>query len=154
MSRGRAWSAALAVLALVIALALALAGLAGGLTSGDSGVGATATATAQPPVAGGPGSGELPAIRRAELPPEAAATLARIAAGGPFPYAADGSTFENRERLLPLRPSGTYREYTVETPGSPDRGARRLVIGDGGETYYTADHYASFTRIEPADFSP
>ena len=79
--------------------------------------------------------------------------LAAIEAGGPLPYAEDGQTFQNREGLLPQKPLGYYREYTVETPGSPDRGARRLVIGDGGETYYTDDHYASFTRIEPEDFS-
>ncbi len=53
-----------------------------------------------------------------------------------------------RERLLPLEPAGYYREYTVPTPGSRDRGARRLVLGDSGETYYTGDHYQSFTRID------
>ena len=78
--------------------------------------------------------------------------LQTIEAGGSLPYAEDGQTFQNREGLLPSQPIGYYREYTVETPGSPDRGARRLVIGDGGETYYTADHYGSFTRIDPADF--
>ncbi len=78
--------------------------------------------------------------------------LARIAAGDPSPYSEDGSTFQNREGLLPDEPLGYYREYTVETPGSPDRGARRLVIGSGGETYYTDDHYASFERIDPEDY--
>ena len=53
---------------------------------------------------------------------------------------------------MPDEPLGYYREYTVETPGSPDRGARRLVIGSGGETYYTDDHYASFERIDPEDY--
>ena len=78
--------------------------------------------------------------------------LAAIASGEPLPYSEDGQTFQNREGLLPSQPIGYYREYTVETPGSPDRGARRLVIGEAGETYYTADHYASFSRIDPADF--
>ena len=78
--------------------------------------------------------------------------LAAIESGQPLPYSEDGQTFQNREGLLPQEPLGYYREYTVETPGSPDRGARRLVIGDGGETYYTDDHYASFTRIDPEDF--
>ena len=81
-----------------------------------------------------------------------AAVLARIASGDPSPYSEDGSTFQNREGLLPEEPLGYYREYTVETPGSPDRGARRLVIGSGGETYYTDDHYASFERIDPEDY--
>lgn len=81
-----------------------------------------------------------------------AAVLAAVESGEPLPYEEDGQTFQNREGLLPAQPLGYYSEYTVETPGSPDRGARRLVIGDGGETYYTADHYASFTRIDPQDF--
>ena len=81
-----------------------------------------------------------------------AEVLAAIESGEPLPYAEDGQTFQNREGLLPSQPIGYYREYTVETPGSPDRGARRLVVGDGGETYYTDDHYASFTRIDPADY--
>ena len=78
--------------------------------------------------------------------------LAAIGSGEPLPYEQDGETFQNREGLLPERPEGYYREYTVETPGSDDRGARRLVIGEGGETYYTRDHYDSFIRIEPEDF--
>ena len=82
------------------------------------------------------------------LPPEAHETLALIDAGGPFPHDRDGVTFENREGLLPDHPEGYYAEYTVETPGSDDRGARRIVVGDGGELYYTQDHYASFGRID------
>ena len=87
-----------------------------------------------------------------DLPVEARATLALIKAGGPFPYAQDGRVFGNREKLLPLKPRGYYREYTVRTPGVRDRGARRIVAGGGGEYggskyYYTADHYRSFRRI-------
>ncbi len=78
--------------------------------------------------------------------------LAAIKSGESLPYEEDGQTFQNREGLLPSQPIGYYAEYTVETPGSPDRGARRLVIGEGGETYYTDDHYASFTQIDPADY--
>jgi ribonuclease T1 len=87
-----------------------------------------------------------------ELPAEARATLARIKAGGPFPYPQDGKTFQNREKLLPQRNRGYYREYTVKTPGAKDRGARRIVAGGCGESgcieyFYTADHYRSFRRI-------
>lgn len=84
------------------------------------------------------------------LPPEAVATLEAIARGGPFRYDRDGSVFQNRERRLPDQPRGYYREYTVETPGSPDRGARRIVSGgDPPEVYYyTDDHYRSFRRVE------
>jgi ribonuclease T1 len=80
-------------------------------------------------------------------------TLAAIESGQPLPYEEDGATFHNREGLLPERPDGYYREYTVETPGSEDRGARRLVIGRGGETYYTRDHYQSFIGVQSQTFS-
>ena len=86
-------------------------------------------------------------IALADLPAEAHHTLALIKAGGPFPHAQDGSTFGNRERLLPRRERGYYREYTVRTPGARDRGARRIVAGSSGEFYFTADHYRSFQRI-------
>jgi guanyl-specific ribonuclease Sa len=84
------------------------------------------------------------------LPAEARRTLRLIEAGGPFPYDRDGTTFQNRERRLPAQPPGFYREYTVPTPGSPDRGARRIVSGGNPpvEFYYTDDHYRSFRRIE------
>ena len=83
------------------------------------------------------------------LPPEARDTLALIEAGGPFPYRQDGSTFQNREHRLPEHPRGDYREYTVETPGSDDRGARRIIAGGDppSEFFYTDDHYGSFRRF-------
>ena len=92
-------------------------------------------------------SDRLPAIPFAQLPPEARETIRLIDRGGPFPYARDGATFFNRERFLPAQPEGYYREYTVPTPGSPDRGARRIVAGRGGQLYYTDDHYESFKRV-------
>jgi guanyl-specific ribonuclease Sa len=87
------------------------------------------------------------------LPPEAIETLRLIEAGGPFPYDRDGTTFQNREGRLPSHPRGYYREYTVTTPGSRDRGARRIVSGGDPPTvfYYTDDHYRSFRRIEVPD---
>ena len=94
-------------------------------------------------------------IAFAALPGEARVMLARIKAGGPFAHAQDGSVFGNREKLLPQRNRGYYREYTVETPDARDRGARRIVAGAGaagdvrssGEYYYSDDHYNSFRRI-------
>ena len=87
----------------------------------------------------------------AQLPAEARKTDALIRSGGPFPYRKDGTVFGNRERLLPARQRGYYLEYTVKTPGSRDRGARRIVCGGQPRTpdacYYTGDHYASFKRI-------
>jgi ribonuclease T1 len=76
------------------------------------------------------------------------ATLALIERGGPFPHAKDGTVFGNREGRLPAQPHGYYREYTVPTPGAKNRGARRIVRGKGGETYYTRDHYRTFERID------
>ena len=94
----------------------------------------------------------LDAVALATLPAEARTTHRLILAGGPFPYSKDGTVFGNRERLLPRAERGFYREYTVPTPGSRDRGARRIVCG--GERpkapeacFYTADHYASFKLI-------
>lgn len=93
-----------------------------------------------------PASG-LPTVTARELPAEATTTLALIDKGGPFPYEKDGDVFGNFEGLLPRQPRGYYREYTVPTPGSRDRGARRLVTGKDGDVYYTADHYASFRQV-------
>jgi ribonuclease T1 len=96
----------------------------------------------------------VPPVALAELPAEAQRTQQLILQGGPFRYRKDGTVFGNRERLLPARPRGHYREYTVPTPGATNRGARRIVCGGTPPTqpeacYYTADHYSSFRRIEP-----
>lgn len=98
-------------------------------------------------------TGSVATIAVAELPAQGAHTYGLIARGGPFPYEKDGTVFFNRERLLPQRHRGYYREYTVSTPGVKHRGTRRIVCGGAPRTtdncYYTADHYASFRRIVP-----
>jgi ribonuclease T1 len=88
-------------------------------------------------------------VREDELPVFAQGTLALIDRGGPFLCAKDGSTFGNFEGLLPDRERGYYAEYTVldATDCDRNRGALRIVAGDGGEFYWTEDHYASFERI-------
>lgn len=91
-------------------------------------------------------------VSLSELPAEARQAERLIRAGGPFPYGKDGVVFGNRERVLPRQPRGHYREYTVRTPGSRDRGARRIVCGgrqprEPEACFYTEDHYASFRRI-------
>ncbi len=110
--------------------------------------GGPASAGSAPSAASDPNTSGLPTVRLAELPPEAAEVVSLIAADGPFPYRQDGAVFQNREGILPGQPSGYYHEYTVLTPGSDDRGARRIVTGASGETYWTADHYDSFSWIE------
>lgn len=89
----------------------------------------------------------LPTVVVAELPAEAVVTLRLIRDGGPFPYARDGAVFQNREGELPQRPAVFYHEFTVPTPGSPDRGARRIVSGADGALFWTTDHYRSFREI-------
>lgn len=86
-------------------------------------------------------------VLESALPSEARHTIELIHRGGPFPYSRDGVVFGNREGLLPREPSGYYREYTVTTPGQPDRGARRIITGREGAMYYTDDHYASFRLV-------
>jgi ribonuclease T1 len=76
------------------------------------------------------------------------ATLELIERGGPFPHRQDGTIFGNREGRLPAEARDYYREYTVSTPGAANRGARRVIRGQAGETYYTRDHYRTFMRIE------
>lgn len=159
------------VVAVVAVLAVAVVGLAGcGGSSGQgagrgAGQGSTKNATtatgsgAGSASASGPASSGANGVRTADpalkpsgmatiaesaLPGEARDVIRRIDVGGPFEYRQDGVTFENRERLLPAEPSGYYREYTVTTPGAPDRGARRLILGREGQLYYTPDHYRSF----------
>lgn len=91
---------------------------------------------------------QMPTLPINKLPREAQITINLINQGGPFPYRQDGTIFRNREKRLPPAPVGYYREYTVPTPGSPNRGARRLVTGQGNEIYYTGDHYRSFVRVQ------
>lgn len=94
----------------------------------------------------------MPVILARDLPPEARQTIALIRQGGPFPYAKDGTVFNNFEKLLPRQPRGYYREYTVRTPRVRHRGARRIVVGGkpevSSEYYYTNDHYETFRRIQ------
>ncbi|MEO8225522.1 MAG: ribonuclease domain-containing protein [Gammaproteobacteria bacterium] len=96
-----------------------------------------------------------PVAERTDLPAEAVATLDLVSRGGPFPYRKDGSVFGNRESRLPAAAAGFYREYTVPTPGAPDRGARRIITGGTPPRawYYTDDHYRSFRAINPLEYS-
>ena len=99
----------------------------------------------------GAAESSLAVVQIADLPKAAQVTYESIRAGGPFTFEKDGIVFGNRERQLPIRQRGFYREYTVLTPGSRDRGARRIVCGGPPRAphacYYTADHYASFRKI-------
>jgi guanyl-specific ribonuclease Sa len=89
------------------------------------------------------------------LPAEATTTYGLIQKGGPFPYPQnDGVVFDNREGILPSCATSYYHEYTVPTPGSSNRGTRRIVTGSGGEYFYTGDHYATFQVIDVGGGTP
>ncbi|MBQ0998686.1 MULTISPECIES: ribonuclease domain-containing protein [Streptomyces] len=104
-------------------------------------VGGTVSAT--------PAAAAVGSICQSALPSQAHDTLDLIEQGGPFPFEQDGTVFQNREAILPSQSTGYYHEYTVITPGSDTRGARRIVTGEEPqEDYYTADHYASFDLID------
>jgi ribonuclease T1 len=120
---------------------LCLFALLTGCSSHQAGTG-TAPEVSSPAWARGTGT-----VEESRLPAEARVTLALIDRGGPYPYARDGVVFGNFEGHLPRHQRGYYREYTVPTPGSGDRGARRIVTGRGGEIYYTDDHYESFRAV-------
>ncbi|MCX5587970.1 ribonuclease domain-containing protein [Streptomyces erythrochromogenes] len=86
-------------------------------------------------------------VRADALPRQAQDVLALIDKGGPYPYRQDGTAFGNFEKVLPRQKRGYYHEFTVRTPGERDRGARRIVTGEGGEFYYTDDHYQTFKAV-------
>lgn len=86
-------------------------------------------------------------VRAGALPQQARDVLALIDKGGPYQYRQDGTVFGNFEKVLPKQKRGHYHEFTVRTPGERDRGARRIVTGEGGEFFYTDDHYKTFKAV-------
>ncbi|MFE3170759.1 ribonuclease domain-containing protein [Amycolatopsis sp. NPDC059090] len=140
--------------ALVGLLVLVLGGWLVKETAGSSDSPAPSSSSGAPAAASGkvPGAdSKLPVKPLSSLPSQAKDTWSLIQKGGPYPYPRnDDVVFQNREKKLPAEKNGYYHEYTVKTPGSPDRGARRLITGAGKELYYTGDHYASFVVVDSA----
>ena len=121
-------------------MVVAVLALSGGL------IGISVQAKAQAPAA------VLQTVTLTALPAQGRDMMALIEKGGPFKYDKDGTVFGNREKILPARQRGYYREYTVRTPGESSRGARRIVCGGQqprapDACFYTDDHYASFPQI-------
>jgi ribonuclease T1 len=135
-----------AVAAVLTACLLTLFGVLLGGCAGSSATPAAAHASGPRATAPAWADGHR-VVRPADLPVEARDTLALIDRGGPYPYSRDGVVFGNFEKELPARPRGYYHEYTVPTPGSRDRGARRIVTGRDAEIFYTDDHYQSFEAV-------
>ena len=151
----RMWDALVVSMRMRLAAALigvvAVSGCAG--TAADTGAGEAGGWSAQAAdsqyadLAPAEPTTDLTTMTVEQLPPEGIETLELIASDGPFPYDKDGATFSNREGILPQQPKGFYAEYTVITPGSDDRGARRIIGGDDGSRFYTSDHYSSFREV-------
>ena len=150
------WDAAVVTIRMRLAAVLigliAVSGCAG--TATDTGAGAAgggqqaaANSSQYADLAPAAPTTDLETMTVEQLPPEGIDTLELIASDGPFRYDKDGATFSNREGILPQQPKGFYAEYTVVTPGSDDRGARRIVGGDDGSRFYTSDHYSSFREV-------
>jgi guanyl-specific ribonuclease Sa len=76
------------------------------------------------------------------------ASVERILAGERHAHRNDGSVFRNRERRLPRRPRGYYREYVHPTRGVRGAGPQRLIVGRDGDWWYTPDHYKSFVPLQ------
>jgi ribonuclease T1 len=137
----------------LLSLLLVLVGTLGVGTFGVGPLGATTPALAEPVPAYQAACGDVSGFRKvalSSLPSQATDTVRLIQRGGPYPYPQDNQTFQNREGVLPACPTGYYREYTVKTPGSSTRGARRIVTGNASPKlyFYTADHYASFVLVD------
>lgn len=75
-------------------------------------------------------------------------TIRRILAGERDPHRNDGMMFRNREGRLPKRSRAYYREYVHRTAGLDGPGPQRIVVGQGGDWYYSPDHYASFIPLQ------
>ncbi|MEV6582097.1 ribonuclease domain-containing protein [Streptomyces sp. NPDC051582] len=123
-------------------LCVALAGVAG--CGGQSPAPSAAASASVPPPVWAKG---MATVRADALPTQARDVLALIDKGGPYAYRQDGTVFGNFEKVLPKQKRGYYHEFTVKTPGERDRGARRIVTGEGGEFYYTDDHYDTFKAV-------
>ncbi|MET9570652.1 ribonuclease domain-containing protein [Streptomyces virginiae] len=119
--------------------------VAGG--SAEPSAASSAASSAVAPDAGPSWARGMAVVRADVLPRQARDVLALIDKGGPYPYRQDGTVFGNFEKVLPRQKRGYYHEFTVRTPGERDRGARRIVTGEGGEFYYTDDHYETFKAV-------
>ena len=121
-------------------------------TAGLLSLGLTLASTGLVHAKGSVSNAVVDAIALEQLPAQGQDMMKKIYAGGPFKYDKDGVVFGNRERFLPAKNRGFYREYTVKTSGERTRGARRIVCGGVKPAapeacYYTDDHYASFRKI-------
>lgn len=77
----------------------------------------------------------LESVALSSLPAEAQDAVADAQGG------ATGTTYENREGVLPDCEAGYYQLFEA---GTEDR----VIAGDGGEIFYTPDRYATFQAVD------
>jgi guanyl-specific ribonuclease Sa len=76
-------------------------------------------------------------------------TMERINNGGSYPHRNDGGTYKNLGGELPAKADPNYyNEYVHPTQGTNGPGTQRIIIGKGGEYYYSPDHYKTFIRFK------
>lgn len=139
-------SGALAMV-LVLAVVVGIWFLAGGDPGSRTGAGSpgdlSTTMTEAPPTQD-PVSG-LPYVAPAELPEEALDLFVAL----DDVDAPEGVPYGNDAGLLPVQDDGYYTAYAVTTGADGGPGPQRLVVGRGGETYWTTDGATSFARVGP-----
>jgi ribonuclease T1 len=64
-----------------------------------------------------------------------------------------GREFTNRQNVLPVNNADGQRIHYQEWDVNPkvqgqNRGTQRMCTGDDGRSWYTSDHYKSFTQIK------
>jgi hypothetical protein len=131
---------------LVLGLAVGIWALAGGDPGSRTGGGPgdMATTMTEAPPTEDPVSG-LPYVAPADLPTAALDLFVAL----DDVDAPQGVPFDDTARVLPAQVGTYYTEYALPpaTAGAP--GPQRLVVGRGGETYWTEDGGATFARVGP-----
>jgi RHS repeat-associated protein len=138
---------------------------AGGTSGGNIGKGGGGNPPTENGDACGPGDGSPPrfvASKQGIIDTQSPALQQQISnvvnalseTGSPPPGVRQGGlpgkpgVYGNRSGELPAQPEGYYTESDV-WPGPGPRGTERIVVGDGGEVWYTPDHYGNFRSWPP-----
>ncbi len=128
-----------------------LASLATGLVCALSLLGVSACGPAAAPA---PPVAQVQAAAQDPVPAHVRETLAYVRRHGDAPPGyVGGRVFGNYEGLLPRynakRKRIEYREWDVRPRAEGrNRGTERLVTGNDGRAWYTADHYRTFLEVK------